>query len=153
MKDYNRNLMWVTGVVAVLFFISLAIGFSDVNASPKHDSGTVVINNYYNQPPPSQPTDMSTTTYVDSGGDIHEVKSDYEKKIGRAVAASMAAGSCQFDYATGFQGCASFGWYDDETGVNFQVGKRVDDLLFNGGIACDIDFEECAGIGAVNWHF
>jgi len=76
-----------------------------------------------------------------------------ERSMNQAVAIAMSAGACQFDYAPGLQGCVSTSTFSDEWAVNFGVGKRVDDLLFNGGFACDTDFNECGAVGAVNWHF
>lgn len=77
--------------------------------------------------------------------------------IHASTAAAMAAGSCQFDYSPGLQGCGSTWNFEGEWGVNFQVGKRVDDLLFNGGCSIgliDGSGDELIGCGgAVNWHF
>ena len=79
--------------------------------------------------------------------------SNYETDISRAIAATLAATGCQFDYSKAWQGCVAGSYFNDESGISFQAGKRVDDILFNGGLACDTEFRQCAGVGAINWHF
>lgn len=71
----------------------------------------------------------------------------------KGVATALSAGSCMFDWSKGIQGCGAVGYYEDQSAVSFQVGKRVDDLLLNGGVACDTDFDTCGYTGAVNFHF
>jgi hypothetical protein len=77
--------------------------------------------------------------------------------IHAGLAAASAAGTCQFDYSTAMQGCGSAWNFEGEWGVNFQVGKRIDTMLFTGG--CNVGLvdgqaDELVGCGgSVNWHF
>lgn len=98
----------------------------------------------------------TNTTEVTNISNYEGLSSSDRDSIDAAVAAAMAAGSCQFDYSSAMQGCGSMWNYDGEYGVNFQIGQRVDGLLLNGGIACgldDSDIDQCGFGGAVNWHF
>ncbi len=139
MEIRNKEMKYIfTGMVALILLLwwidPLAHGINVDNS---------VTNNYHSTP--------EAATINTSG----MRSSDYDA-MAAAVAASMAAGSCQFDYSTAMQGCGSTWNYDGEWGINFQVGKRVDELLINGGVACSLldgDVEECGFGGAVNWHF
>ena len=67
------------------------------------------------------------------------------------VASAIAAGQCQFDWTHSWQGCAAFGTFDSNSAAAFGLGKRYDEILFNGTVSIE---EGELGIGAsANWKF
>jgi hypothetical protein len=136
------------------FLLFLLPGVVWASGGHTHDHGDINIDINIEAP---EPDSGGTSTVETTGEGSVVVKDSYqssdERDRNRAVAAALAAGSCQFDYSKGFQGCVGAGYWDDESAVSFQVGKRVDDLLLNGGVSCDTDFNQCGGSGAVNFHF
>ena len=67
------------------------------------------------------------------------------------VASAIAAGQCQFDWTHSWQGCAAFGTFDGNGAAAFGLGKRYDEILFNGTVSIE---EGELGIGAsANWKF
>ncbi len=108
--------------------------------------------------------DTSQTINIDNSTHYHgsanngssgmgEIRTSVEEDIAKGVATAASMSFCQFDYSPAFQACVGTATYNDEWGLNFQVGKRVDTLLFTGGFACDDEIDECAAGGAVSWHF
>lgn len=90
-------------------------------------------------PPPPVVTTTSTETVL-----ITEYKSE-------GVASAIAAGQCQFDWTHSWQGCAAVGFYDDNSAAAFGLGKRYDEILFNGTVSIE---EGELGVGAsMNWKF
>lgn len=68
------------------------------------------------------------------------------------VASAIAAGQCQFDWTYSWQGCAAVGAYDGNSAAAFGVGKRYNEVLFNGTVSVEDGGE--VGVGAsVNWKF
>ena len=91
------------------------------------------------EPPPPVVTTTNTETVL-----ITEYKSE-------GVASAIAAGQCQFDWTHSWQGCAAFGTFDGNDAAAFGIGKRYDEILFNGTVSIE---EGELGIGAsANWKF
>jgi hypothetical protein len=99
-------------------------------------------------------TDVTNVTNVTNFSGLSNSDRD---AIHAGLAAASAAGACHFDYSTAMQGCGSAWNFEGEWGVNFQVGKRIDTMLFTGG--CNVGLidgqtDELVGCGgSVNWHF
>jgi hypothetical protein len=127
------NRKWFIIGVAVAILIGI-VALQSAFARPSH---------HHHAPPPTVTTTSTTTPIVVADNSF----------AAKGASAAMATGYCQFDYSPGFQGCASTATWGDEWGLNFQVGKRVNNLLINGGVTCDPKFEECGAGAALNWHF
>lgn len=99
-------------------------------------SGSVFADESY--PPPPVVTTTTTTTTV--------ISSDNE-----GVASAIAAGQCQFDWTHSWQGCVAVGSFDSNSAAAFGLGKRYDEILFNGTVSLESGE---LGIGAsANWKF
>ena len=95
-----------------------------------------IVNNYY----PVQETNLTGV-------------SDSDRRAIRGTSIAMCLSGAQFDYAKGWQGSGAGSWWRDEQAVCGHFAKRVDDILFTGGVGCDVDFEDCGGVIAGSWHF
>ena len=135
-----KRLIIVILVIAALFILSGPLMAHGSASDTVVDSNNVT-NNYY---------DSTAIESSSSGGGSNGYSTGDQD---RAYAAMLSAGACQFDWSKGIQGCVGAGYWEDASAVTFQVGKRVDDLLLNGGVACDTDFNTCGYTGAVNFHF
>lgn len=144
MSKSAKNMLAFWGMLSLV----LLIGFCSVKNAKAGGYHSHTTNNYYTTEV-TEVTEVIHTTETSTAS----ILTTQDKKISQAIAAMGASGYCQFDYAPGFQGCAAINTFDEQWGIAFQAGKRVDDLLFNGGIACDEEFNECALGGAVNFHF
>ena len=92
---------------------------------------------YYDPPEPPVITTTETPLILSSDNE--------------GVASAIAAGQCQFDWTHSWQGCAAFGTFDGNDAAAFGIGKRYDEILFNGTISIE---EGELGIGAsANWKF
>jgi hypothetical protein len=76
-------------------------------------------------------------------------KSDFAK-IGAML---NAASYCVFDYAPGWQGCVSTGFYDDAVGYNTMLATRIDNWMVRFGVQADEGFDEFSGGVGGSWHF
>ena len=81
------------------------------------------------------------------------VVSGEDDRNNRGTAIAMCLSGAQFDYAKGWQGSAAGAWWRDEQAVCGAFAKRIEDILFSGGIGCDTDFDDCGGAIAGSWHF
>jgi len=116
-----------------LIIIFLLIPFGLVFANGNHTT---------TPPPPSPPPVVTTTTATTT------LITSYEAA---GVASAIAAGQCQFDWTHSWQGCAAVGTYDGNGAAAFGIGKRYNEVLFNGTVS--IEEGEIGLGGSVNWKF
>jgi hypothetical protein len=139
-KDMSEAQQYVVKTFAVLLLVIVLLGFvlaDEAKASGSHRT-----------------TEVTNITNVSNFSGLSGSDRD---ALHAGFAAASAAGACQFDYSTAMQGCGSTWNFEGEWGVNFQVGKRIDTMLFTGG--CNVGLvdgsaDELVGCGgSVNWHF
>ena len=138
----RKSIAFGLGVILVL-----SISFcSDAIAGGNHAQNINLNLNY--KSPPIRPTAQSTQVAPDD--DYDGVGSSDFAKI---MAMSMAADYCVFDYAPGWQGCVSTGWYDGHNGYNGMLATRIDNWMIKFGMQTDEDFDEYSGGVGASVHF
>jgi hypothetical protein len=104
----------------------------------KYDHSSTITNNHY-----------YGDEYFDDGSDNGIGNSDFSQFI----AMQNSANYCVFDYAPGWQGCGSAGWYDGYTGYNLGLATRIDCWMVRFGVQTDEDFDEYSGGVGGSFHF
>ncbi len=123
-------------IVLALIIALQAFVFNYAHASGNH----VTVNNYY-------PTEViEIPSILQSNG----ISGSY---IDELMAMSAAADYCVFDYAKGWQGCVSTGFFGGAVAYNLQFATRVDCWMVSFGVQADDDFGDFAGGVGGSWHF
>lgn len=136
----------VVGVIAMMLFAGVVLQPAGASGRDNDVTINLTINNVA---PPVDTDPAATTTSASGSGDSGVSGNDYSK----IFAMQGAADYCVFDYAMGWQGCGSVGFYDGSTGYNAMFATRVDDFMIKFGIQADEYFDEYAGGVGGSWHF
>lgn len=133
MTSPRRSMVYTVGVI--VFVVMTLLVVTDAFATGYDRSVTNITNNYYGD------------DYFDDDNGVGN--SDFSQFI----AMQNSANYCVFDYASGWQGCGSVGWYDGYTGYNLGLATRVDCWMVRFGVQTDEDFDEYSGGVGGSFHF
>lgn len=127
------------------YFILAFLLIWAVPSTAHHHNQPIIINVDYpaltTPPVPTSDTIINETTIVNN--DL----------LDDIMAMSAAGDSCVFDYAKGWQGCISGGWYGSSTALNGSLVTRIDTFMLRVNIQADTEFDEVAGGVGGSWHF
>jgi len=133
-------------IVGLLFaFLMLKMILTPVAAhGASHDDINITILHEY-EAPPEGGGNTGTNDGFDNGASI--------QPYSKLFAMLNAPNFCVFDYARGWQGCGSVGWYDNYYGYNAMFATRIDNTMIKFGIQFDEDFDEYSGGVGASMHF
>jgi len=137
------KLFRVTQFLLVMFALTMVfLAFSSAQAH-----GDKITNHYYYTTGSETPPDPNTSPPNFTG------LSEADQTAIRGNAIAMCLSGAQFDFASGWQGSAAGSWWKNEQAICGTFAKRIDDILFTGGVGCDTGFGDCGGVISGNWHF
>lgn len=115
----------------IIAIVLLFTAFTQVNAGGYHHHD-LTVNNYYSS---------------------EVIQTAIDKESNKAAAAAIATSQHQFNYGTfEWQVSVAAGWYKSENAVSFAIGKRIDNVLYNGSVITGTDGLDIDGAGvAANW--